>query len=336
MRMVSCLLAQVAPLVWLDAWLDNVMASIPELAVCYHRKGVVQGYELLKTEDIFLVKGLSKDGTSTFHPHVVQQNASSILRFLQNNCKQDPGTYWVMALALSMDSDVILVQPVLYPSDVLQLFKNAGEDHMHLFDLSAMSKSCPTRSESDQSSCGTLPSVRKCSKGRYTLPLAMLLYRLAHSFAHSQVWLEQYFLHASCSPQRTWCYSRGPNMFFIQNAADQGKCVNFFEKCLKFMDEQEHLVCATSTIYLTLRSVEMVDYYITTNSTHFLQSQKTDKNQRHAGCAIVCSRASRKGLAELPERAWTTSAVSVAGERCRWFKQVSPGAAVVRNSHQGC
>jgi hypothetical protein len=80
---------------WLDAWLDNVMASIPEIAVCYHRNGVVQGYELLKTDDIFLLKGLSKDGTAFFHPHVVQQNASSVLRFLQENCKQDPGTYWV-------------------------------------------------------------------------------------------------------------------------------------------------------------------------------------------------------------------------------------------------
>lgn len=89
---------QVTPLMWLDAWLDNVMASIPELAVCYHRNGVVQGYELLKTDDIFLLKGLSEDGTAFFSPHVVQQNASSVLRFLQENCKQDPGTYWVCML----------------------------------------------------------------------------------------------------------------------------------------------------------------------------------------------------------------------------------------------
>lgn len=93
---------QVTPLMWLDAWLDNVMASIPELAVCYHRNGVVQGYELLKTDDIFLLKGLSEDGTAFFSPHVVQQNASSVLRFLQENCKQDPGTYWVCDLILTL------------------------------------------------------------------------------------------------------------------------------------------------------------------------------------------------------------------------------------------
>lgn len=72
------------------------MASVPELAICYHQDGVVQGYELLKTEDIFLLKGVSEDGTPAFHPHVVQQNGLMVLRFLQENCKQDPGAYWVL------------------------------------------------------------------------------------------------------------------------------------------------------------------------------------------------------------------------------------------------
>lgn len=71
------------------------MASVPELAICYHENGVVQGYELLKTDDIFLLKGISEDGTPGFHPQVVQQNGLSVLRFLQDNCKQDPGAYWV-------------------------------------------------------------------------------------------------------------------------------------------------------------------------------------------------------------------------------------------------
>lgn len=86
---------QVTPLTWLEAWLDNVMASVPELAICYHQNGVVQGYELLKTDDIFLSKGVSEDGTPAFHPHIVRQNGHSVLRFLQENCKQDPGAYWV-------------------------------------------------------------------------------------------------------------------------------------------------------------------------------------------------------------------------------------------------
>ena len=71
------------------------MASVPELAVCYHRGGVVQGYELLKTDDIFLQKGLAGDGSPNFSPGLVQKNASSVLRFLRENCTRDPGTYWV-------------------------------------------------------------------------------------------------------------------------------------------------------------------------------------------------------------------------------------------------
>lgn len=74
------------------------MASVPELAICYHQNGVVQGYELLKTDDIFLLKGISEDGTPAFYPYVIQQNGVSVLRFLQENCKQDPGAYWVLLL----------------------------------------------------------------------------------------------------------------------------------------------------------------------------------------------------------------------------------------------
>lgn len=87
---------------WLEAWLDNVMASVPEMAICYHHNGVVQGYELLKTDDIFLLKGISDDGTPAFHPYVVQQNGHSVLRFLQDNCKQDPGSYWVLFLPFTL------------------------------------------------------------------------------------------------------------------------------------------------------------------------------------------------------------------------------------------
>ncbi|KAF6148376.1 hypothetical protein GIB67_025595 [Kingdonia uniflora] len=85
---------RVTPLTWLEAWLDNIMVSVPELAICYHQNGVVKEYELLKTDDIFLLKGISEDGTPAFHPQVVQENGLSVLRFLQDNCKQDPGAYW--------------------------------------------------------------------------------------------------------------------------------------------------------------------------------------------------------------------------------------------------
>ncbi|XP_059630898.1 uncharacterized protein LOC132273833 isoform X2 [Cornus florida] len=148
---------QVTPLTWLEAWLDNVMASVPELAICYHQDGVVQCYELVKTDDIFLSKGISEDGTPAFHPHVVQQNGLSVLRFLQANCKQDPGAYW--------------------------LYKSAGEDVIQLFNLSAIPKN-HSPNDCDDSSA-SVPSLIHRGRSDYLLSLGTLLYRIAHRLSLS-------------------------------------------------------------------------------------------------------------------------------------------------------
>ncbi|WOK96418.1 hypothetical protein Cni_G05125 [Canna indica] len=149
---------QVTPLTWLEAWLDNIMASVPELAICYHQNGVVQGYELLKTDDIFLVKGISADGTPAFHPEVVQQNGLSVLRFLQDNCKQDPGAYW--------------------------LYKGAGEDVIQLFDLSVIPKN--HQSDDHDNSCNSLPSLINKGRRDSLFSLGTLLYRVAHRLSLSK------------------------------------------------------------------------------------------------------------------------------------------------------
>ena len=36
----------------LDYWLDNLMCQVPEVLMCYHLDGLVQKYELIKTEDL--------------------------------------------------------------------------------------------------------------------------------------------------------------------------------------------------------------------------------------------------------------------------------------------
>lgn len=69
-----------------------------------------------------------------------------------------------------------------------QLFKNAGEDLMQLFDLSVISKTCNTCEDKEDKN-GTLPSSRNRDNGHYSLPLAMLLYRLANRLSHSQVFI---------------------------------------------------------------------------------------------------------------------------------------------------
>ncbi|CAN8289832.1 unnamed protein product [Cochlearia groenlandica] len=150
---------QVTPLTWLEAWLDNVMASVPELAICYHLNGVVQKYELLKTDDIFLLKGISEDGTPAFYPHVVQQNGLTVLRFLQSNCEEDPGAYW--------------------------LYKSAGEDVIQLFDLSIVSENHSSRDHNDTAS--PLPSSIYNGRSDSLFSLGNLLYRVGHRLSLSVV-----------------------------------------------------------------------------------------------------------------------------------------------------
>ncbi|KAL0922770.1 hypothetical protein M5K25_006787 [Dendrobium thyrsiflorum] len=149
---------QVTPLTWLEAWLDNIMASVPELAICYHQNGVVQGYELLKTDDIFLLKGVSEDGIPAFHPQVVQQNGLSVLRFLQENCKQDPGAYW--------------------------LYKGSGEDVIQLFDLSVLPKNHPD--DNHDKAPSSLSSLMQKGRRDTMFSLGTLLYRIAHRLSLSK------------------------------------------------------------------------------------------------------------------------------------------------------
>ncbi|XP_057793421.1 uncharacterized protein LOC131010041 [Salvia miltiorrhiza] len=175
---------KVTPLTWLEAWLDNFMASVPELAICYHENGVVQGYELLKTDDIFLLKGVSDDGTPAFHPHVVQQNGLSVMRFLEENCKQDPGAYW--------------------------LYKSAGEDVIQLFDLSVIPKN--HSADNCHDGTGSLPSLIYGRRSDSVLSLGTLLYRIAHRLSLSM------------------------------SSNNRARCASFFQKCLSFLDEPDHLV----------------------------------------------------------------------------------------------
>lgn len=72
--------------------------------MCFHLDGIVQGYELIKTEDIPRITN------STFSPSVIRQTAESLLEFLKRNCTKEGGTYW--------------------------LFKAAGDDVVKLYDLS--------------------------------------------------------------------------------------------------------------------------------------------------------------------------------------------------------
>ena len=73
----------------IDCWLDNLMCNVPELAMCYHVDGIVQSYEIMKTEDIPYREGCQ------FPPSVIRDLATNLLSFLKANATKEGHTYWL-------------------------------------------------------------------------------------------------------------------------------------------------------------------------------------------------------------------------------------------------
>jgi hypothetical protein len=132
----------------LDHYLDNVMANVPELALCLHAKGFLRGISVCGTEDIpHLTSMLQSDcltssnmsgtidhlpskkskkknnRTPLFDPQVIELNALTILKFLQQNCSKEDGTY--------------IVQVTRKPGHE----NSSPPDSIQIYDLQAMSLS---------------------------------------------------------------------------------------------------------------------------------------------------------------------------------------------------
>ncbi|KAI9905567.1 hypothetical protein PsorP6_014060 [Peronosclerospora sorghi] len=76
----------------LDYYLDNVIANIPELAICMHSKGFVRGYKLVETRQI---PYMSATGRPLLDVEDVSMNASMLLKFRQEIGLRQNGTYWL-------------------------------------------------------------------------------------------------------------------------------------------------------------------------------------------------------------------------------------------------
>lgn len=79
----------ISVLTGIDYWLDNLMCNVPEVVMCYHLNGIVQKYELVKTEDLPYMND------SKFSPKVIRDVAQNILSFLKSNATKAGHTYWL-------------------------------------------------------------------------------------------------------------------------------------------------------------------------------------------------------------------------------------------------
>jgi len=112
----------------LDAYLDNIMANVPELALCLQERGHIQSMKMLRTDDIPILTSHDLDPTgispvsdkvrdpktkSLFSPQIVESNASILLQFLKTNCSKENSTYL--------------------------LRRNAGDTNIQLYDITSLS-----------------------------------------------------------------------------------------------------------------------------------------------------------------------------------------------------
>ena len=144
----------------MDYWLDNLMCQVPEVVMCYHLDGIVQKYELLKTEDLPNIEG------SSFSPKIVKNIAQNILAFLKSNAAKEGHTYW--------------------------LFKAKDDEIVKLYDLTSLSQQDagldPKSGRKKKDDCDldkTKSSDKESEENPFQTPVSMLLYRLARNILES-------------------------------------------------------------------------------------------------------------------------------------------------------
>ena len=147
----------------LDYWLDNLMCQVPEVVMCYHLDGIVQKYELLKTEELPSIDG------SNFSPKIVKNIAQNILAFLKSNAAKEGHTYW--------------------------LFKAKDDDIVKLYDLTSLSQKDSgidatdfkrdAENSTSEETGETAEGSKNGDENPFQTPVSMLLYRLARNILES-------------------------------------------------------------------------------------------------------------------------------------------------------
>lgn len=80
----------ISKLTVIDYWLDNIMCNVPAVNICHHINGIVQKYELVKTQDL-----LDLANNSALLIYIISYIAQNIVAFLKSNATKVGHTYWL-------------------------------------------------------------------------------------------------------------------------------------------------------------------------------------------------------------------------------------------------
>ena len=157
----------------LDYWLDNLMCQVPEVLMCFHVDGIVQKYELYKTEDL---PALSEDGK--FSPGVIRDVAQNILSFLKMNATKEGHTYWLFK---GKDDDIVKLYDL---TGLCEEYDKKGEPTK----FSNESRKCEENEPTAKSDQNTSSMASEKAQGDTTSPknpfrtaVSLLLYKVARN-----------------------------------------------------------------------------------------------------------------------------------------------------------
>lgn len=129
------------------------MCNVPEIFLCFHQDGIVQKYEVIKTEDLPSLEN------SKFSPKVIRNVAQNILSFLKANATKSGHTYW--------------------------LFKAKNDDVVKLYDLTTLQLLATTKDDETNEAVGGEEKKEENDQNPFTIPVAMLLYTVARNMKYS-------------------------------------------------------------------------------------------------------------------------------------------------------
>lgn len=121
--------------------------------MCYHLGGLVQKYELIKTDDLPRLPG------SQFKPGIIKDVAQNILSFLKSKATKAGHTYWLFKGILCLFVLFLLIE--LYNFFCLDRETAKDDDIVKLYDLTSL--------------CNDLNE--DINQNPFTTPVAMLLFK---------------------------------------------------------------------------------------------------------------------------------------------------------------